>query len=307
MLANGVFGTGISAPQPKSDLSDLPAILDQVEALGVETIELPTFAMDLVVGGQIRRSHLALLKQACAGRGVGYTAHGPLAINFFDDPSRLQRHFDVLQASVEVAAEVGALHYILHSGIMPMAPAETIEAAYGRQRDWLSRAGDLAAKHDLILCVETMFGSFDGDRHASTPQRLARELASIDHAHVQATLDFSHAYLRQSYWGEGFIAEVAALAPFARHLHMHDSFGRADIFETWSDSERLAFGHGDLHLPVGWGSMPWNELMAQCVFPAGVVFNIELHPRYWYAVDECLAATRALAARARTSTLHAAA
>ncbi len=41
MLPNGVLGTGISAPYPKGDLSDFAAILDRVEALGVETIELP--------------------------------------------------------------------------------------------------------------------------------------------------------------------------------------------------------------------------------------------------------------------------
>jgi sugar phosphate isomerase/epimerase len=304
MQSNGVLGTGISAPHPKSDLSDLPAILDRVEALGVETIELPIFDMDLIAGGRIQRGHLALLKQACAGRKVAYTAHGPLAINFFDDPARLPRHFEVMQASLEIAAEIGAVHYVVHSGIMPVAPAEVIEAAYLRQRDWLARAGDVARQHDLLVCVETMFGGHHGAMHASTPSRLAQELQAIGHSHVWATLDFSHSYLRLGYFGGDYLAEIAALAPLSKHLHIHDSFGRADAIETWSPSERLAFGHGDLHLPVGWGDIPWRALMDGCRFPDCVVFNIELNPRFWYAAEDCVAATKALAATARVEGLR---
>lgn len=300
MYQNGVLGTGITAPKAKSDLSDLPAILDRVEALGVETIELPVFDMDLIVGGRIQRSHLALLKQACAGRKVAYSVHGPLAINFFDDPARLPRHFEVMRASLDIAAEVGAVHYVVHSGVMPTAPAEIVEGAYARQRDWLAKAGDVARDRDLLICVETMFGGHHGKMHASTPSRLAREIAAIGHPAIWATLDFSHSFLRLGYFGGDYVAETAALAPYAKHLHIHDSFGRADAIETWSPSEKLAFGHGDLHLPVGWGAIPWEALLQACTFPSGVVFNIELNPRYWYAVEECLAATKALAGIART-------
>ena len=74
-----------------------------------------------------------------------------------------------------------------------------------------------------------------------------------------------------------------------------------DAFETVFPSEKFAFGHGDIHLPVGWGAIPWEAVMERCVFPDGVLFNIELNPRLWYAVDECLANTRALAERARTA------
>lgn len=300
---DGVYGTGLSAPRCRSDLSDLGHILDEVEALGVETIELPNFDMDLVVAGRIRGSHLDRLKDACRGRQVAYTVHGPLAINFFDDPARLSRHFEVMKASMEVASEVGAIHYIVHSGIMAVQPLEVVEGAYARQREWLARAGDVAQDLGLLVCVETMFGGHEGRIHASTPSRLAAELDAIAHPNVWATLDFSHSYLRLGYFGGNFVDEVRALSPRAKHLHLHDSFGRADNLPTYSLSEKLAFGHGDLHLPVGWGDIPWSTLMTQCIFPPGVVFNIELNPRYWYAVQESLAATRALAARARTSAI----
>ncbi|MCJ2127158.1 sugar phosphate isomerase/epimerase family protein [Methylobacterium sp. J-077] len=307
MLPNGVLGTGLSAPYPAGDLSDLPAILDRLEALGVETIELPTFAMDLVVGGRIRRPHLERLKQACAGRRVRFTVHGPLAINFFDDPARLGRHFEVLEASLEIAAEIGAAHYVLHSGLAPVAEPAILEDAYARQREWLACAGEVARGLGPLICVETLFGGHEGKVHCASPARLAAELAAIDHPHVRATLDVSHSFLRHGFQGGDFVAEIAALAPFANHLHVHDSFGRADAIWMYHESERLAFGHGDLHLPVGWGAIPWETLIDACAFPKGVVFNIELNPRYWYAVEDCIAATKALAARARTQAVRPAA
>ena len=303
MQTNGVAGTGISAHKRANDLSDFGAELDMIEALGVEFVELPTYDMDIVVGGRIRQPQLKRLKTACAGRSVGYSAHGPLAINFMDEAWRLPRHMEVLKASLEVAAEVGAENYVIHSGLVHTQQGAGVEAAYERQREWLSRGGDLARGLGLVLCVDTLFAGYKGEGHASSPSRLAAELAAIDHPNVLATLDFSHAYLKLDFDGrrEDFVEEIKALAPFSRHLHVHDSFGRQDDIWMFTEGERLAYGHGDLHLPVGWGDIPWETLMAECEFPEGVLFNIELKDRYWYAAQECVDATKALAAAARTA------
>ena len=302
MLPNGVAGTGITAHKRSNDLSDFADELDMVEALGVEFVELSIFDMDVVVGGRIRRPQLEALKRACAGRSVGYSVHGPLAINFMDEPYRLQRHMDVLEASLEVAAELGAGHYVIHSGLAPVQQGDGLEAAYARQREWLARAGDVARGTGLVLCVETLFAGFDGRVHASAPRRLAAELAAIDHPNVMATIDFSHSWLMLDWEGRrgDFVEEIKSLAPFARHLHIHDSFGRQDDIWMYTEGEKLAYGHGDLHLPVGWGDIPWDTLMAECIFPRGVVFNIELNKRYWYAARETVDATGTLARRART-------
>lgn len=304
MLANGAQGTGISAHKRANDLSDFGDELDMIEVLGVEAIELPTYDMDIVVGGRIRRPQLQALLRACAGRDVAYSVHGPLSINPMDEAWRLPRHMEVLKASLEVAAEVGAEHYVIHSGLLRQQQGEGVEAAYLRQREWLAEAGDIAAGHGLILCVETLFGGYEGAVLASSPSRLARELAAIGHANVRATLDFSHSYLKLDYDGrrDDFLEEVKAIAPWARHLHIHDSFGRQDDIWMFTDGERMAYGHGDLHLPVGWGDIPWERIVAECTFPEGVLFNIELKERYWYAAQETVDATRRLAEAARTTT-----
>ena len=304
MLPNGISGTGISAHKRANDLSDFCAELDMIEALGVESIELPTYDMDIVVGGRIRQSQLAALKRACAGRGTSFTVHGPLAINFMDEAYRLPRHLEVLRASLEVAATVEATNYVVHSGIVPIQQASGIEDAYARQREWLEKGGEFARTLGLTLCVETLFTD-DGSAHTATPGRLAKELVTIAHPAVMATIDFSHAYLRLDFEGRrgDFLHEIAALAPFGKHLHVHDSFGRQDDIWMFTEGEKLAFGHGDLHLPVGWGDIPWTNLMDMCRFPVGVVFNIELKERYWYAAQDCVEAVKSMSATASTAVM----
>lgn len=301
MTTNTIAGTGISAHKRLHDLSDFGEELDMIEELGVEAIELPTYDMDIVVGGKIRRPQLDVFKRACANRSVMYSVHGPLAINFMDAEFRLPRHFEILKASLEVAAEVGAGNYVVHSGLARMQQASGIEAAYDRQREWLSRGGDLARDLGLTLCVETLFGGYEGDVHATSPSRLAAELAAISHSHVMATIDFSHSYLKLDFDGrrDDYIDEIKILAPFAKHLHIHDSFGRQDDIWMFTEGERLAYGHGDLHLPVGWGDIPFEDLMQECEFPQGTLFNIELKERYWYVAQEVVDATKRLAGMAK--------
>jgi sugar phosphate isomerase/epimerase len=290
-----VLGTGISA---LDDRRDLNAHLDELAALGCETVELPLYDMDVVVGGRVRNEALQPIRAACAGRPFRYTVHGPLAINFFDEAFRLPRHFDVLKAAMEVSAELGAIHYVIHAGMMPMKEVPGIEDAYERQREWLARAGELADTLGLYVCVENLFRGHDGRIYTPTPSRLAAELAAIGHPRVVATLDFGHAHLQGAYTGGDLIAQAAALAPYAKHLHIHDNFGLVDDIWTFSVGEKLAFGHGDLHLPVGWGNLPWEALIDACAFPDDVVFNIELDGRYWDAAEATVQATKALAARA---------
>ena len=290
---------GISARIAMPDLSDFAAILDDIESLGVESIELPAYDMDLVVGGRICKPQLAVVKAATTGRKVDWTVHGPLSINFMDEAYRLPRHFDVLTASVEAAAELGAAVYVLHTGHVPCQDASGIEAAYARQRDWFAKAGSLAKAHGLTICVENLFDWTWGKLHTAPASRLARELAAVGHPHIRATVDFSHAYLETGCRGGTFLDEIKPLTAMAGHLHIHDSFGRADDIYMYTDGERLAHGHGDLHLPVGWGDLPWADVMAHCRFAEGTVFNIELNPRFWHTAKACVAAVREIAVMAK--------
>lgn len=289
-----VRGIGYSIRATSPDFDDLAQKLDEAEGLGVDFVELPAFAWTLVVNGQVLPERLDRLVRATRDRPFGYTVHGPLAINLMAPRAHLPRHEAALEAVIAVAGAVGAANLVVHAGCV--RSEDDIEVAYSRQRDALSRAGDAAAAAGVVLCVENIF-RFEPMRETPLPSKLAGELDAVDHPHVRATLDVSHAFLRATDARADFLSEIAALAPFARHLHVHDSFGRPS--ESWAidDAERAALGEGDLHLPLGWGGIDWDAVTQRCRVGAGTVVNLELHRRYWSELPAQIPLLRGLAER----------
>lgn len=306
MLANGVLGVGLSVDVKDPNWRDLGAAMDEAVEAGCEFVELPMHKLDIVMGARIHRERLAAVRSIVRARQVGTTLHGHLGINLMEEPHHLPLHRDVLAANIEVAAELGAIHLVMHSGFVRQGAAGGVEAAYRRQRDTLAEMGDVAKAHGVTICVENIF-EFDGVRITALPSRLAAELAAISHPNVMATFDFGHGYLYCGMLGTDFLEEVKALAPFAKHLHLHDCFGRPKEFWTYTVSEDLAFGSGDLHLPLGWGDLPFERIAAEARFPAGIVADIELQFRYWSELRPTIAAARAFAEKLDTVSLRSAA
>ncbi len=271
---------GYALRTTSTTMDAIAAGLDEAETLGIDLVELPLFKISVILDGQIRREAMDALMRVCAGREVGLSVHGPIAINLLDEPDRLARHMEVLRASIEVTAELGARTCVIHTGRCPAAPDDALDAAYDRQREALRRAGELAAQHSVIIAVETL--PMDHPRnHTALPSRLARELAAIGHPNIRCCIDFSHAFINATFNGRALLDELRPLAPHASHLHMHDSFGRPNDIFTISRAERIAYGLGDLHLPLGWGAINWPEIWANLTFPDDVVMMLELPADHW--------------------------
>ena len=290
---------GMTVPDTPPNVSGFAAKLDAMERLSLDTVELPFYSLDLLVGVKRDALRCRRLLDACRNRPFGFTAHLPLSINFFAEGARAERHFDVFRASLDLAVEAGAENAVIHTGMRKKGAPGDEASAYGRQRDMLARAGEEAQARGCYVCVENLFG-WDGYETALAG-KLADEITAVAHPHVRATLDFSHAYINCAQHGADFLAEISKLAPLARHAHVHDSFGRPDNgMYFYRPSEAVAFGAGDLHLCIGRGDLPWNAVVAACEFPPDAIFNIELDDRYFDDEAEgCVAAARALAAKAR--------
>ena len=291
---------GMTAPDSASNVSGFATKLDAMESLGLDTVELPFYSLDLLVGSRRDPVRCRRFLEACKDRPFGFTAHLPLSINFFAEEKDAAWHFDVFRASLDLAAEAGAENAVIHTGIMRAEQAKNSAAACARQREMLARAAPEAEARNCFICVENLFGT-DIYQTASAGQ-LAVEIEAVGHPYVRATLDVSHAFLHCAQNNLEFPTQIARLAPYARHVHMHDSFGKPDNgMYFYNSSETVAFGAGDLHLCVGKGSIPWNEFLNVCNFPRDTIFNIELNDRYFDdEAEECVAATRALAAQGRS-------
>lgn len=274
------------------ELSDPGAFLDEAELLGVDTVEIPFFAARLMANGQILAPVLRRFEAQMRGRRLDYTTHATMSINLMDAPEALPLHEKIARTNIEITARLGARNMVVHCGICDCPEQPALEDAYARQRDSLARLGDFAAEHDVLVCVETVYSREGFD--TALPGRLAAELRAVGHGSVCAALDYAHSALQCAQRGADLMDEVKALAPLARHLHLNDCFGVNRNMDGALPAESLAYGSGDLHLPIGWGSLPWDRLMTEADYPGDLVMNQELHPAYWAALEGDIAEMRRL-------------
>jgi sugar phosphate isomerase/epimerase len=284
---------GLSVGYAAEGLADVAGALDALESLGLDSVELFLPALGVVVGGRVRPAALRALRAACSGRPFGITLHGPLSGDL-GDPDHGALHRDVARAGLEAAAEIGAPVLVQHATVLRRPEPGAAERAQALEIEALAALAPEAAAAGCVLAVETLFAR--RDEWTASPAELAAMLRAVDHPSVGATIDFSHAALHAAGRGADCLAELAPLAPFARHMHVHDSFGRPAPFRPWSRGDAVAFGFGDLHLPPGAGSLPWDDFAALSI-PAGCVANLELDARWRDEWPAAIAWTRRWAAR----------
>ena len=79
-----------------------------------------------------------------------------------------------------------------------------------------------------------------------------------------------------------------------RHLHINDNFGKLDVgFDN--EKDRLPYGEADLHLPPGWGAIPFAEAFAKLENYKGEII-LEIKDRYWDHFGDALNNTRQILA-----------
>jgi sugar phosphate isomerase/epimerase len=289
-----IAGFGFCTIGAKPDLADLDDQLARLEATGATHVELSLFELDLIAGGRVLPERRRRLERICAGRPLSYTAHGALGVNFMDE-ERLDLHKAVCSAMLELAGAIGASVMVQHAGIALARPWAELEPLHAIERDALREMGDLAARHGVRIAVENLFPEDDAT-YTADPVLLGWQIAKIDHPNVCGALDFSHAYLASRWLGLDYLDALKAFAPYVNHLHVHDSFGRLDPMAQFHTlAEQIAYGLGDIHLPMGWGDIGWDEILPQLQFRPGTVMIVELMQRHWLELEEVAATARRFA------------
>lgn len=280
-----ITGVGLTTADFANTLRDLPACLDRFEKLGVDSVELSMGAFDVVAGARVIPHRLEELKRICADRPFRYTLHGPIN-STFTDRRHLKLQRDVCKAAMDVSWAVGATAQVHHAGMTPADDHAEREALWALEREVLTELAPHAAACNVMLCVENIFD--DGAEVNVTPSELAAQVSAVAHPNIRATVDFSHAAINAGQRGFDLMSDLAALAPVAGHLHVHDSFGIPRTFEPYTYGEGVNFGLGDLHMPPGWGALDWHAI-ARLPFTHDVVANLELSTRYDEELESSIA------------------
>lgn len=276
---SNIIATGFNTGSDDGELFSLEADLRRLSEMGVDTVELGLTGIDLIAGGRIIPERLERLQAITSQFPFRYTVHGLVSSNFMD-PDTLQFQMQAARALVEVCDRIDARILVQHGGSLRADQLHQRAQADFREREALHELGEFARPYGVRIAFENIFTTELG-QYRQTPAEIAETVKAVNHPNVVALIDFSHAYIESTYKGLDFREQIAAMAPVAGHLHVHDSFGRPQAFyKAFHPQENTAMGIGDLHMPLGWGDIGWDGIFAELDFLPNTIMMMEIGPRY---------------------------
>lgn len=274
-----IKGVGINAHsyRIKGDLEILEADLACFEEVGFDYVEIPIHGVDGVVGGELNLKSTEKVKDALRKHHLKATVHCPDPLNLGEGDFELNQK--VFKSSIEFTSELEAEILVYHDGNFKTSRQRPPHQRLARLKEIkaLQSLSDFAAEGGVQICVENIAGSLE---------ELVKMVGKVDRENVGITCDFGHAFLFYSACGKegNFLESIEKAAPYLRHVHFHDNFGRLTsgfITESLRSLyiDRLPFGEGDLHMPPGMGKIPYNKIIPLIRGYRGVAM-LEINPRY---------------------------
>lgn len=312
------IGIAVTRPGAAPTLAGLEQTLGLLRDRGYTLVELDPSAFAVIVDGRIRQRQLADLAAVVRASGMRVSVHGISRLNLAYDP-RHELCRQIMACQIEICRVIDATRLVYHSGLQALD-----QARYGVRRKLLSdeelavgarrEVEAFQALAPLAEAAGVVIGMENGDSHQwehslIASHNLPREallkhharlriepiiaqLEAIDHPAVGMTLDIAHLHIAAHDMGFDYLAAVALAAPWTRHLHVNDNFGRLDQgFDH--EPDRWAFGEADIHMPPGWGSIPYSDVFARLSEYHGDLI-LEIKPGFWEAFGEALTTTRDL-------------
>ena len=286
---------GFAVTAGDGDLTKLESSLAQIVDLGADVAELSLFGHDLISGGRVIESRAKAFAEICAKFPLRYTAHGQIVSNFMD-PVNLQRQKAVVGAMLEICERVEANVLVQHCGKAVIGARPEREALDRMEREALAEMAEVAKGRGVRIAFENIFG-VDDDEYRQTPAEIAETVRAVGHPNLVGLIDFGHAYIEGTRLGLDWRAEVREMAKVTGHLHVHDNFGTPySMTHFFHPSESVALGIGDLHLPLGWGDLPFVDIFAEIDILPGTALIMEIGERFATERADCLVQARKLAA-----------
>ena len=286
------------------ELAVLRKFLERFLDAGFSHAEIPIHGMDCLIDGSLCRSRVADVRRVLAAFPLGYTVHSPDRLNLADaaDPGT---HARALRSTIDFASEIGAKLVVYHGsarggvarkaapgqsplGAAPPASPSALRAFWADEIDRLGGVADYAAGRGVTVAVENIFRqSTDEVSYRVDPRELACVVSAVDSPALGVCFDFGHAFISASEAGFAIDEALRAVAPRLVHVHIHDNFGKPSIPNARS-IDMMFRGAGDLHLPPGWGAIPYDTLFPIFAADFRGVFTLELQPRFADSYREAL-------------------
>ena len=272
---------GFTLKPRNGQIIDFEKQLILFEELGAGSVEIPIYELDVICGKKIVNDELRLLQKILKPSNLNFSLHGSMSVNLMDN-IYLEDHKEVLKRDIEVCESINSQILVTHFGYTNIANYNNknlYEKLLKKQTEIYYEMAEYAKKHNVILAIENLF-PFTSNSYAPLPSEIAKEIKYLDHPNARTTIDFSHAYLNCTHNKVNYMEQLKTMVPLTKHLHIHDSFGKLKVMDTYIHSEDVTYGQGDIHLPLGWGSIPFEKIFSTFSFSPNIFLNFELSKRY---------------------------
>lgn len=247
--------------------------LSAIEEAGADYAELVLHGLDAVIGGRLVPGRLRQVREILSRHSLRYTLHLPYELNLLD-PEASALYESVFLAGIRFAQETGCEVIVYHAGYA----AGTAEALQNREAEILGRLLDEAG--GIPVCMENgpfyAPGMFSA---GSSAENMVRFCRLIGRPNFRLTFDAGHSFLCNRGDAKALLTDAELLLPFVIHIHLHDNFGIPLRMEDKDYSHRIACGAADLHLPPGWGGIPFKPLL-DIFQPYKGIFVLEIEKRF---------------------------
>ena len=282
------IGIGLKISDRSSQLRQLEQDLAYFQKLGFRLVEVDPLPFSLIVNGELRRPQLEDFLAVLGNFDLHYSIHGLVRLNLAYDPRHDLCH-RIMLCQIEIGQAAGASLLVHHSGLQALDAVrygvqrsllteEELDAGVRREVEAFRALAPVAADAGIVIGIENgdphqweynviaRFGLPRSELSKHHPRLhigpIVRQLEAIDHPNVAMTLDVGHLYIAAHDVGFDYLEAISEAAPWIRHIHISDNFGQLDQgFDV--ERDRWAFGEADIHLPPGWGIIPYRETFAR--------------------------------------------
>jgi sugar phosphate isomerase/epimerase len=267
------LGLSIQPQYINGNMEMLGKELLRVERAGADCCELVLHGLDVVAGGRLVPTRVKTVLGLLRGHRLEYTLHLPYDLNMLELDT-LRIYTDVFKAGIEFAHMADIRVIVFHAGTAKRYNGDIFRA----EAESVSRLAREAK--GIALCMENpVILSDDVYSAGKSTDNMIEFCNWVNAPNCKLTFDVGHYYLRCKGDKAELPAAIAKAKPHIGHIHLHDNFGLALPMTEHDCSHRIVCGAADLHLPLGWGTIPVGEVMAALSGYDGII-NLEIEKRF---------------------------
>jgi len=257
----------------RGEIRNMEKICNRFSAMGFGCIEFPLEELGVIIDCRVNKSVSDMIYKILSSYNFKRTLHCELNL-----ANPRQTTPELWKAIIDFANSINVETLVVHGGeINPSARQEiSAKACKDILTTTLYNLATFTQGSGVNLSIENADPRFNVVRFGERLSDLVNPLRELDLKNIGITLDVGHLYLSAKVHGFDLFQAVQEALPFLNHIHLADNFGKTDGLGTrdWTT------GLGDLHLPIGWGSVPIKDIMGILKGNYQGVYLLDLHPRF---------------------------